>query len=140
VITFQVPGRPQGKGRPRFSRETGTAYTPSATKAYERKVAFFARRAMLESQLRPYAKDIPLCCKVAAMFSVPASWSQPKQQAALAGTRRPTGKPDGDNILKAVADGLNGVAWHDDAQVVHWTMSKRYGSIDELVVIVGEVA
>ena len=36
---FMVPGKPQGKGRPRFSRKSGTAYTPSKTRDYERLIA-----------------------------------------------------------------------------------------------------
>ena len=28
-------------------------------------------------------------------------------------------RPDGDNLIKAVMDALNGVAYHDDSQVVH---------------------
>lgn len=33
-MTFFVPGRPRGKGRPRFTR-TGHAYTDEATRDYE---------------------------------------------------------------------------------------------------------
>lgn len=35
-LTFEVPGDPRGKGRPRFSG--GHAYTDSETKAYENKI------------------------------------------------------------------------------------------------------
>ena len=36
-----------------------------------------------------------------------------------------TVKPDCDNVLKAVMDGLNGVAFYDDAQVVETHFYKR---------------
>ena len=38
-------------------------------------------------------------------------------------------KPDLDNMLKAVMDALNGVAWSDDSNVVRITSDKKYASI-----------
>jgi Holliday junction resolvase RusA-like endonuclease len=38
-----------------------------------------------------------------------------------------TGKPDADNILKAVCDALNGIVWHDDSQVAFARVLKQYG-------------
>ena len=38
----------------------------------------------------------------------------------------PTKTPDIDNLLKTVLDGLNGVAFRDDAQVCEVVASKRY--------------
>jgi Holliday junction resolvase RusA-like endonuclease len=46
-----------------------------------------------------------------------------KREALLTGLVRPTKRPDADNILKNV-DGLNGVAWIDDAQLVSATVEK----------------
>ena len=37
---------------------------------------------------------------------------------------RHTGKPDADNVLKAVLDALNGFAWVDDAQISTATVRK----------------
>lgn len=37
---------------------------------------------------------------------------------------RHTKKPDADNVLKAVLDALNGLAWVDDAQVFSATVRK----------------
>lgn len=39
---------------------------------------------------------------------------------------RPDKKPDADNILKAVLDALNGVAYEDDRQVVEVLCIKKY--------------
>lgn len=60
---------------------------------------------------------------------VPSSWPKTKKAQALAGTIRPTTKPDQDNVLKAIFDGLNGVAWRDDVQVVDITSRKRYAPL-----------
>lgn len=42
-MEFIVEGEPQGKARPRFSRKTGTIYTPAKTAKYEKQIrkAFF---------------------------------------------------------------------------------------------------
>jgi len=40
----------------------------------------------------------------------------------------PTTKPDADNVVKAVFDGLNGVLWRDDVLVVDLRVRKRYAA------------
>lgn len=48
-----------------------------------------------------------------------------RMEEALAG-KLPPGKPDIDNILKVVLDGLNGIAYKDDKQVVLTQCKKVY--------------
>ncbi|MFL8231041.1 RusA family crossover junction endodeoxyribonuclease, partial [Clostridioides difficile] len=43
------------------------------------------------------------------------------------GLIRPNKKPDLDNIIKSVADSLNGIAYKDDSQIVE-VVSKKYYS------------
>jgi Holliday junction resolvase RusA-like endonuclease len=57
---------------------------------------------------------------------VAQSWSKKKSAAALAGTVMPTKKPDADNVLKAICDGINGIVFRDDVQVVNVSLSKRF--------------
>ena len=59
----------------------------------------------------------PVALSLIVLHPIPKSWSK-RQDAALAGTERPTTKPDADNVAKAIADACNGVVWVDDAQVV----------------------
>jgi Holliday junction resolvase RusA-like endonuclease len=61
-------------------------------------------------------------------MAVPISWSKKKAAAALAGQVLPTRKPDADNVVKAVFDGMNGVVWRDDVQAVDLQLRKRYGT------------
>ncbi|MEQ2712194.1 RusA family crossover junction endodeoxyribonuclease, partial [Hominisplanchenecus faecis] len=35
-------------------------------------------------------------------------------------------KPDSDNIAKVVLDALNGIAYHDDTQIIKLTITKAY--------------
>ena len=52
---------------------------------------------------------------------------------------RPTKKPDGDNILKAVADALNGVCYKDDKNIVKMSIEKFYSDMPRIDVIIQEV-
>jgi Holliday junction resolvase RusA-like endonuclease len=43
----------------------------------------------------------------------------------------PTRKPDGDKVARAVADCGTGIWYHDDAQVVEWTIKKLWTESEE---------
>lgn len=126
TIRFSVPGQPQGKGRPRVGTIGGHArtFTPAKTLAYE---GFIALQAQIAMQHRDLVEG-PVLVRMHVALQVPASWSQKKQRDALAGVLFPTTKPDIDNTVKAVFDGLNGVVWKDDVQVVDLHLSKRYST------------
>ena len=126
VIAFTVPGQPQGKGRPRIGRDGPHArmFTPQKTVAYEGLIARAAHQVMAG---RPMLDDA-VAVTLALHCQVPASWSGKKQRLALAGEVMPTTKPDADNVVKAVFDGLNGVLWRDDVQVVDLQVRKRYSA------------
>ena len=56
----------------------------------------------------------------------------------LDGKELPLKKPDMDNIVKVVADALNGVAYHDDTQIVMVVAKKVYSSLEGLDITVEE--
>lgn len=124
-VSFTVPGEPIGKGRPRATTRAGHAalYTPKKTANYESLIAHAAHQAMAGAAPVEFACQVQLSITV----GVPASWSKKKQAAALAGQVLPTKKPDTDNVVKAVFDGMNGVVWRDDVQAVDLFVRKRYG-------------
>lgn len=119
MVYFFVPGKVQGKARPRFSSKSGTVYTPSRTKSYERQIA-----ETYKAQ-HGYCFDGAVMVLIEAVFLIPKSWTRAKKAAAMAG-KLPPGKPDIDNILKVVLDGLNGIAYGDDKQVVLAQCKKVY--------------
>lgn len=136
-VAFVVPGEPQGKGRARVGKVGGHArmFTPSKTIAYEGLIALAARQSMGGLPMLEGACAI----EVTAVCGVPASWSKKKRAEALAGALRPTKKPDSDNVLKAVCDGINGVVWADDVQAVDSRVRKVYGERPELRVVVARI-
>lgn len=62
---------------------------------------------------------------ITAFYKIPLSASKAAREKVLAG-ERPTKKPDLDNIVKIVMDGLNKTAYSDDKQVVILTAGKKY--------------
>lgn len=126
MISFTVPGNPQGKQRPRIGKvgQHARMFTPAKTVAYESLVSHAAHQAMDGGALIDQAVHVfmTITCQV------PANWSKKKQAAALLQQIRPTTKPDIDNVEKAIFDGCNGVVWRDDVCVVAVTKEKRYGA------------
>ena len=105
-LVFTVPGRPQGKQRPRLGRG-GRVYTPAATQRYERSVASSYLVATHGRNLAGYRGPVQI--RIACLF---------------ADLRR----RDLDNVIKAVLDGLNGIAYRDDCQVTHISATRGHGS------------
>lgn len=122
-MNFVIEGTPKGKGRPRFSRHNGyvKTYTPLETLDYEQQV-----RIAYQFAEGKYYAECPLKMSVVAFFEPPKSVSKKKKQMMLDGLILPTKKPDVDNIIKVILDGLNGIAFHDDVQVVELTVNKKY--------------
>jgi len=117
-----LDGEPIGKGRPRFSRQTGHTYTPEKTARFEERLAWSAQSVMNRAPLFDGALD--MC--IHAYFSVPVSKPAKWKLDAVKGKIRPTKKPDIDNIVKGVADSLNKVVYVDDTQIVCLTAFKLY--------------
>ena len=136
MVEFKVDGEPQGKGRPRFSRKIGRAYTPEKTATYE---------SLIRSDFYRQNPDIrfdsgPVTLSIWAYMSIPESKSKMTKAMMRSGHEKPTKKPDIDNIIKAVMDALNGAAWKDDKQVCELNVHKLYGDTPGLFVrISGEV-
>ena len=128
---FVVLGPPQAKERPRARIMGGYAriYTPKKSAEYEAMVAEAAKR-FFNAPI-----DGPVRLRVVAVFGLPKSWSRKKREAMRGAYH--TQKPDGDNILKAIEDGLNHVAWHDDSQVADARIVKRWGDDPHVFVRVG---
>ena len=80
----------------------------------------------------------PVALIVHVFRPVPASWSRSDREAALVGQLRPTEKPDGDNHIKCVQDGLNGICFVDDSQVVDARVIKLFSHSPALRIEVRE--
>lgn len=133
--SFFVPGKPQGKARPRVTLVKGHAhaYTPKTTKEYEQQI----RDAYIESGGDMFDTDIPLHVIVDMRFTPPKNTPKKRYEDVLVYSR-PLIRPDVDNVLKTVLDALNGVAYEDDKQVVDVILHKRYDREAGIKVVVSD--
>ena len=124
-------GEPKGKERPRFCHN-GQIYTPKQTTTYEQQIIFDYYKQCGNVK---FNENSQLELSVAAYFKIPKK----KKAEMRIGGIRPTKKPDGDNILKAVADALNGVCYKDDKNIVKMSIEKFYSDVPRIEVVVQEV-
>lgn len=118
-IEFTINGECVPKARPRFSK-FGHVYTTPKTRAYEnivKSTAIDNRVPCVTTALR---------VELVIYKSIPKSFSKKKRELANEGKIYPVVKPDIDNYVKAVLDGLNGVLFVDDKQIVDFRAIKRY--------------
>lgn len=136
-VTFHVPGKPQGKARARTfrNRHTGRSMsiTPEQTVLYEN----FIKERFLQVGTGFYLeRGKPVTMRIVAGFLPPKSVSKKRRTDMLEGRELPLKKPDMDNIVKVVADALNGVAYHDDTQIALVIAKKAYSSVEGLDITV----
>jgi len=136
AIFFEVPGNPQGKGRPRFARAGHfvKVYTDKQTVNYEtfiREMFYLAYPEFvpLEGQLEI---ELDVHCPVAKV-------SKKKRALMLDGSLKPAKKPEVDNILKVFLDALTGLAFKNDNQVVRALIEKRYSERPHVEIFLKEV-
>lgn len=117
-IVINIPGDPKAKGRPRFFRagKGVRATTPKDTLTYENWVRECALKVLPDGWE-------PLDCPLSVAIEVTVE--RPKKPKA----EWPQGRPDLDNYVKAVIDGL-GLArvFVDDARICDLVASKGYGT------------
>lgn len=113
-----IPGEPHAQGRQRFrimrAKASGKSFVQNYQPAESRDWKATAQQHMVAALAGapPFAGAVAL--EVVAYFSCPRSqWRKRDPRPA----RWHTGRPDGDNVLKAVEDAAKGVLWVDDAQV-----------------------
>ena len=133
-IMFTVYGEPVAKGRPRFSTrgKFPVAYTPEKTKAYEFEVGMMALAAMggtkpLEGALEAF---------IYITYAVPESYSKKRLEACLSGLEKHTKKPDLDNVIKSVIDGMDKIVFDNDSQITSIHATKVYGEVAKAEVMV----
>lgn len=130
-IEFSIPGPPQGKARPKVTRNKysgkSLTYTPDKTVSYEEltRIRFLAAARGFK-----FSDDDQIAVQITAWYPIPKSKSKSKKAKAAmqAGEIKPKKKPDWDNIGKIVCDALNGIAYGDDSQIVLGQVAKVYSA------------
>ena len=138
VIEFVVPGlaAPQGSKRMVRLRNGRTVLIEQSKrlKPWRAVVAYEAGRAFTGDQVEC---DVT----VSAEFII----ERPKSHKTAAGAVKASapgspGKPDLDKLCRALLDGLTGVIYRDDSQVIYLNAMKRFGDRSETVVTISYAA
>ena len=125
-LSFTVQKRARGLARPKATRMGARAvrmYDPKSNVDAKDDVAkaFLAATDGRHNAL----SDSPVVLTVIASYSTPRKklWGTPKLT-----------RPDADNLVKLVADALNGIAYGDDSQIVEAHVYKRWADKSEFTV------
>ena len=125
IYHFNIDGKPQPKQRPRASN--GHFYTPQKTSDYEALVGW--------SYLKESGKklDGPIWIYIIIKVKIP------KSRKELKPGMYHIQKPDLDNIMKSIFDGLNGIAFVDDSQICSSIVEKIWDNEDGVEVFIKEL-
>jgi Holliday junction resolvase RusA-like endonuclease len=114
--TVTIAMTPRAKGRPRMTR-TGRTYTPKTTKDAEALIG-----AAWDGPRFDGPVDVTITFAVnEIMITVRSHKTEHRSKV----------RGDIDNLCKTVLDGLNGVAWDDDRQVVTLHAAKENEAYDK---------
>jgi len=140
MIELFIPGEPVGKQRARvfpIRMKTGQVIrrgvTPEKTANYETLV----KQLFIASYSGFVPLEGPLSLELEAFLLIPKSASQKKQAAMEAGEILPEKRPDADNLMKTVADALQGLAFRNDSQIADAWIRKRYGRTPGMRIVLG---
>lgn len=129
MIFLFLPVKPKSKGRPRFIRNSNSAYTPKSTRDAENTIKLLVKSYM-NSNCIPITKK-PVTLDITFVYKN----TNTKTESYPFRSKR----PDLDNLIKLVADSCNGIVYEDDAQIVQLSARKVYGEEEGINLEVWEI-
>ena len=120
-LVFEI--EPVEQARPRATRMGRgiRLYDPKKVSVYKKQLAM-----MCKFQYKQAPLTGPLMVELNFFRHVQSSLSKKERALRLSGSHRPVVKPDTDNYIKSTLDGLNGLLWEDDNQIVDLVAHKYY--------------
>lgn len=128
-VRFTVPGKPEPQRRPRFSRHGAHVVTYSSSK--DTSYADRIRWAWRESGSVDFGQA-PLELSVIAVFARPkAHWLASGELSSMGIFVGPNHRvsPDLSNIVKALEDALNRLAYVDDRQICSYAEARKVWTV-----------
>lgn len=127
-IEFEVYGEPKGQPRARacVRGRHAAVYDPGTADAWK-----FAVRAAAGEHVRKIRMPLegPVMVDMDIWITRPKSHMKANGQLRESAPKMPIGKPDCDNLAKAILDALtNAGVWMDDKQVTHLQVRKIYNA------------
>ena len=120
-LVFEI--EPVEQARPRATRMGRgiRLYDPKKVSVYKKQLAM-----MCKFQYKQAPLTGPLMVELNFFRHIQSSISKKERGLRLSGSHRPVVKPDTDNYVKSTLDGLNGLLWEDDNQIVDLVAHKYY--------------
>lgn len=120
-LVFEI--EPVEQARPRATRMGRgiRLYDPKKVSVYKKQLGMMFRFQYKQAPLAG-----PLKVEMNFFRHVQSSVSKKERKLRLSGSHRPVVKPDTDNYIKSTLDGLNGLLWEDDNQIVDLIAHKYY--------------
>ena len=120
-IIFNI--EPVEQARPRATKTWKgiRLYDPKKVSTYKKQLGM-----MCKFQYKDKPLDGPLSVSLKFYRHVQSSVSKKERELRITGAHRPIVKPDTDNYIKSTLDGLNGLLWEDDNQIVKIVAEKYY--------------
>lgn len=133
TISFEIMGDPVAQGRPRagktFAGKT-VLYDPAKSREFKQYVKLIASQHQPQELISG-----PIYLSVDVYRPIPKKYqTKPKLELIEKGLLLPTTKPDVDNYVKGVKDGLSKIIWQDDSQVVSLNVRKFYSMTPKVFV------
>jgi len=130
TYTIIIQGKPYPLKRPRRSANGGM-FDPAENVQAKQEVAMAARQSI--------TKPIDGPVRITATFWFERPKSHYRKTIKASAPVHHTQRPDVDNLIKTVLDGLNGIAWVDDAQVVEVIGRKDWGDTAGTTVYIASI-
>lgn len=143
TITFTIPGDVIPQGRPRFATKGRggrplpfvKTYDPPKSTEYKKKVAMLAKIAMRGRSPMAGAVSVDL-----RLFrKCPVGMKKADRERAIKGQLCPIIGFDVDNSAKGIMDGMAGIVFGNDKQVVILHVEKHYAAEPRAVVTAEEI-
>lgn len=119
-IQITIPMRAIPKARPRMTK-AGGVYTPNRTKEFEYQIGALCKRFFPT----PYEGKL----EVIIVCTFKPSKTELDNDKTIYG-KHCTKHGDWDNLAKSICDGLNGIAYNDDRQIVKANLEKLYSQTE----------
>lgn len=130
-IIIEVQGKPQAWQRVKRGKY-GKPYVPPETAAYKEAIGLAANKAM--GGAIPF--DGPVELHATFFMPIPKRFTKGQRRDAITNRLYPVTRPDTDNLLKGVLDGIDKIVTNDDAQVVRVTATKYYSETPRTEVLI----
>jgi len=130
-FTFEIPGEPIPKKRPRFCSTGMRVRTYDIQKDQTQNIRKHIMLQMGKERIISRLQG-PIMVFMYFFLPIPSSWSL-KRSNEVEGTPH-RGKPDLDNLIKMYSDAMNGLIYADDSQIAIITSTKIYSKIPKTII------